>query len=157
MRSSFASWLSLALALGPARTASALVLPALVQRTAEAVARIPAAEAALNQRVNVLSVHRRAQQTAMCATPARYRVYLENDSYNMREFVARVLMMVCHISESEAASIMTGADWGGRALVGTWEKELAEHTYDGMTKAGLRASIVAEAPVDDSRDNIDIL
>ena len=71
-------------------------------------------------------------------------VYLLNDGYNMREYVARVLMMVCSVSEREALSIMMGADWSGRALVGTWERPIAEHTYEGMTKAGLQAILLEE-------------
>jgi ATP-dependent Clp protease adapter protein ClpS len=77
---------------------------------------------------------------------SEHNVYLLNDSFNMREYVSRVLMMVADVSESEASTIMTRADWEGRALVGTWEKEIAQHTYDGMRKARLAASIY---PADD--------
>ena len=68
-------------------------------------------------------------------------VYLLDDSFNMREYVARVLMMVCEVSESDAATIMKQADWEGGALIGTWEMELACHHYTGLTRAGLRASL----------------
>lgn len=77
---------------------------------------------------------------------ARYRVYLYNDSFNMREYVQRVLMMVSDVSEEEALSIMTQADWGFRAAVGTWEKPIAEHIYEGMTSAGLQAALEPEEP-----------
>jgi ATP-dependent Clp protease adapter protein ClpS len=71
----------------------------------------------------------------------KYNVYLLNDNYNMREYVSRVLMMCATVSEAEASSIMTQADWGGSAVVGTWEKEVAQHIYEGMTQAGLRSAM----------------
>ena len=87
------------------------------------------------------------------AMTPRYGVYLHDDSFNMREYVARTLMMICEISESDADSIMMQANWGGRALVGTWEKELAEHTYNGMTKAGLAATITRVDGDDEGDDD----
>ena len=66
-------------------------------------------------------------------------VYLMNDDFNMREYVARVLMMVCYISSDEAANVMMEANWSYTALIGTWEKPLAEHIFEGLTKAGLHA------------------
>ena len=55
-----------------------------------------------------------------------YKVYLLNDDYNMREYVARSLMMVCSMSEKDASMAMMQANWdyNGRALVGIWEKEV---------------------------------
>ena len=44
----------------------------------------------------------------------------------MREYVSRVLMMVASVSETEADSIMSKADWQGGALVGVWEEALAQ-------------------------------
>ena len=70
-----------------------------------------------------------------------YSVYLLDDNFNMREFVCRVLMMVAYLSEDAAEKIMMKASWQGGALVGTWEEELARHHYEGMTEAGLRASM----------------
>ena len=70
-----------------------------------------------------------------------YNVYLLNDSFNMREYVQRVLMMVAYITEGEANRIMMEANWAWGAQVGTWEKPLAEHIHAGMTKAGLEAVI----------------
>lgn len=81
------------------------------------------------------------------ASPQLYSVYLLNDNHNMREFVARALMMVADVSESDASEIMQKASWQGGALVGTWEEPIARHTHEGMTKAGLMASIrPAEEP-----------
>ena len=70
-----------------------------------------------------------------------HNVYLHNDSFNMREYVARVLMMVAGVTESKAASIMMDANYYGRALVGTWEKPIAEHIFSGMKSADLAARI----------------
>ena len=77
------------------------------------------------------------------ATAAPHGVFLMNDDFNMREYVSRVLMMVAYVSEDDASSIMMQANWGGRALVGTWEKEVAEHIHEGLSQAGLRAGIMA--------------
>ena len=75
------------------------------------------------------------------ASHDQYNVYLHNDSFNMREYVARVLMMVAGVTESEAASIMMDAQYYGRALIGTWEQPIAEHICSGMTKADLAVRI----------------
>ena len=37
---------------------------------------------------------------------------------------------------------MMTANWSGRALVGTWEKPVAEHVLKGMQKAGLMAALM---------------
>ena len=74
------------------------------------------------------------------SSSTQYCVYLINDDFNMREYVARVLMMVGYVSEAQAAEIMMSANWNGHALVGTWEKGIAQHTYDGLRKAGLNAA-----------------
>ena len=73
--------------------------------------------------------------------PELYNVFLLNDNHNMREYVSRALMMVCELSESDAGDVMMQANRGGQAVVGTWEGELAEHVYDGMTQAGLNAAL----------------
>ena len=75
------------------------------------------------------------------SNPQDYQVYLLNDNFNMREYVQRVLMLVCSISESNAMEIMMRANWGGGSLIGSYEEELAEHLYTGLIKAGLRAEI----------------
>ena len=72
-------------------------------------------------------------------------VYLLNDkNYNgPREYVSRVIMMVSGLTESEAGDVMMQANHNGRAVVGTWEAEVAEHVCDGMTQAGLQAALQA--------------
>ena len=76
--------------------------------------------------------------------PATFGVYLLNDNFNMREYVQRVLMMVCEVSESQAMDVMMQANWNGNALVGSWEEDVAEHTYKALKKAGLMAVIKAD-------------
>ena len=85
--------------------------------------------------------------------PQTFGVYLHDDSFNMREYVARTLMMIAEVSEEDASNIMMQANWGGRALVGTFEKDLAEHTYKGMQKAGLAASIRLVSSSEDDDDS----
>ena len=78
-----------------------------------------------------------------------FHVYLEKDTINTREYVARVLMMVCELSEAEATSIMREASTNWMACCGTWEGTIAQHVHDGMREAGLSVVIT---PVDDGRD-----
>ena len=40
-----------------------------------------------------------------------YSVFLMNDGFNMREYVSRVLMMVCYVDEARAERIMMEANW----------------------------------------------
>ena len=70
-------------------------------------------------------------------------VYLLNDkNYNgPREYVSRVIMMVSGLTESEAGDVMMQAQLNGRAIVGSWEAEIAEHVLDGMTQAGIKAEV----------------
>ena len=88
----------------------------------------------------------------MCAGAKKCSVVLINDGFNMREYVARVLMMVAYVSESEANAIMMQANWEYSALVGTWEEPLARHIYQGLKKAGLETAISA---VDDDSSAAD--
>ena len=45
-------------------------------------------------------------------------------------------MFVADISEDQANGVMQATNWGGSAVVGTWEREVAEHIGKGMTQAG---------------------
>ena len=94
------------------------------------------------------------QATVLSAAKAdKFGVYLLNDNFNMREYVARVLMMVADVSQDDAKTIMMKVNWSGEgALVGAWEEGLAQHTYEGMKKAGLRAAMV-KMPSDDDGDD----
>lgn len=90
--------------------------------------------------------------------PKIFNVFLCNDNFNMREYVSRVLMMVCDVSESEATQIMMEANadrWRNRALCGTWEEALAMHVYSGMRAAGLSAAMVQVGVDEDSGDEGD--
>ena len=54
-----------------------------------------------------------------------FRVYLQNDNYNMKEYVSRCLMMVMDASAADARAIMMQANknrWSNRALCGIWEE-----------------------------------
>ena len=88
-----------------------------------------------------------------------FRVYLRNDDYHMREYVVRVLMMVCEVSSSEATSIIMEANkdrWKNRALCGTWEEQLALHVHAGLQKAGLTALLKPdECGVDEEHSDQD--
>ena len=77
-----------------------------------------------------------------------YEVYLMDDSFNMREFVSRVLMMVCDMSEPEAERIMMQANWEYQALVGSWEEPVAQHIYDSLKRHGLSTAIQPQAEDD---------
>ena len=55
-----------------------------------------------------------------------WHVQLFNDDFNMREHVARTLMMVADLSADEANRVMQATNWNGGANVGTWEREVAE-------------------------------
>ena len=81
--------------------------------------------------------------------PKMHNVYLYDDSFNMREYVARVLMMVCELSESQASQVMMEAHWEIRALIGTWEEPVAKHICEGLTQKGLSSET---SPVDDIGD-----
>ena len=86
------------------------------------------------------TVRRRAavrQCTADTKEPVQlWHVQLFNDDFNMREHVARTLMFVADISAEEANGVMQATNWGGAAIVGTWEREVAEHIGKGMTQEG---------------------
>lgn len=73
--------------------------------------------------------------------PQLYHVQLYNDDRNKREYVARVLMCVADLSAEEANAVMQRTNRGGRAIVGTWEREVAEHVEAGMKKAGLSTGL----------------
>ena len=56
-----------------------------------------------------------------------------------KEYVARVLVMVCSVPAAEAASLAMQA---GQVHVGTWERAIAEHAYEGLTANGVRADLI---------------
>ena len=70
-----------------------------------------------------------------------FQVVLFNDEMNTREYVARVLVVVCNLSEGDAYGIMEKAHRDGYAVVGVWGAEVAE-MYTEMLKAkGLQADM----------------
>lgn len=102
------------------------------------------------------SFHSRSMVVAM-SEPKRYSIYLENTRHseyplNVREYVVRVLIMVCDVSAVEAQNIMLEARENWMACCGTWEEQLAQHVvYEGMRKAGLSAAISMAEESDDPR------
>ena len=68
-----------------------------------------------------------------------YSLHLRPSQTHPEEHVARVLMMVCGISEAEAASLATQED---EVRVGIWERAIAEHAYEGMTAQGVLADLM---------------
>ena len=67
------------------------------------------------------------RQCAADTAPVQlWHVQLFNDDFNMREHVARTLMMVADLSADEANRVMQATNWNGGASVGTWEREVAE-------------------------------
>ena len=68
-----------------------------------------------------------------------YSLHLRPHQCPSKAHVARVLMMVCSVSAAEAASLATQT---GKASLGTWERAIAEHAYEGMAAQGVLADLV---------------
>ena len=87
-----------------------------------------------------------------------YSVYLRSDNCTMRDYVSRVLMMVCDVSEREAREIIMALNrdrWTNRALVYSAEEVLARHVYAGIRSAGLSAVITPTAEeADDATQSV---
>eukprot|EP00611_Tribonema_gayanum_P023240 TRINITY_DN484_c0_g1_i1.p2 TRINITY_DN484_c0_g1~~TRINITY_DN484_c0_g1_i1.p2 ORF type:complete len:259 (-),score=75.35 TRINITY_DN484_c0_g1_i1:731-1507(-) len=75
----------------------------------------------------------------------KFKVMLFNDSGNTREYVARALVQVTGVTESNAYEIMISAHTNGMSLVGIWHSELAELYSDQLKSRGLISEIF---PVD---------
>mmetsp|Transcript_87886 Transcript_87886/g.262073 ORF Transcript_87886/g.262073 Transcript_87886/m.262073 type:complete len:191 (-) Transcript_87886:99-671(-) len=73
----------------------------------------------------------------------KYRLLLFNDPLNKREFVARCLMTICLLKESDAYQVMMKAHREGVAVVGTYAFETAEAYCEGLKNKGLTVDIVA--------------
>ncbi|MGH1467696.1 MAG: ATP-dependent Clp protease adaptor ClpS [Bdellovibrionales bacterium] len=58
--------------------------------------------------------------------PSFYNVFLLNDDFTTQEFVVKVLTQFFYKSDSEAFKLMLEVHNNGRALVGTFTKEIAE-------------------------------
>ena len=87
----------------------------------------------------------------------KFSVYLQKDDHLMREYVSRVLMMVCEISSSEALAILMKAnrDYKNRALCGAWEEPLAKHIHTCLESAGLSVVITPFSGPQDVEDGED--
>jgi ATP-dependent Clp protease adaptor protein ClpS len=60
------------------------------------------------------------------ATPKRFRVIFHNDDYTTMEYVIEVLRRFFHKSETEALHIMLTVHKKGKAVAGTFSRDLAE-------------------------------
>jgi len=72
----------------------------------------------------------------------QYRLLLFNDPLNKREFVARCLMTICLLKESDAFQVMMKAHKEGVAIIGTYAFETAEAYCEGLRTKGLTVDII---------------
>lgn len=73
----------------------------------------------------------------------QYKLLLFNDPLNKREFVARCLMTICLLKESDSYRVMMKAHTDGVAVVGTYAFETAEAYCEGLRVKGLTVDISA--------------
>ena len=67
-----------------------------------------------------------SKQEEKVKEPEEYRVVLLNDNYTTMEFVVEVLMLVFHLSQSEASRIMLDVHNKGRGTVGVYSFDIAQ-------------------------------
>jgi len=60
------------------------------------------------------------------ATPRRYKVIFHNDDYTTMEYVVEVLRRFFHKNETEALHVMLTVHKRGRAVAGTYPRDVAE-------------------------------
>ena len=97
-----------------------------------------------------------AMTVVRVAAGRRYNVFLENNNSHPRDYVRRVLMFVCEISESEASYIVGKATDNWMSLCGTWEQEIAQHHFECLQRKGLSVAMTpAEVVNDEDEDDCD--
>lgn len=79
-----------------------------------------------------------------------WEVRIYNDGMNTREHVARSLVQVTGMAESDAYSTMMQAHQNGIAVVGVWVYEIAEMYHDALRKQGIVCDLV---PVEEDGAN----
>ena len=79
-----------------------------------------------------------------------WEVRIYNDGMNTREHVARSLVQVTGMAESDAYSTMMQAHQNGIAVVGVWVYEIAEMYHDALRKQGILCDLV---PVEEDGTN----
>lgn len=60
------------------------------------------------------------------ATPRKYKVIFHNDDYTTMEYVVEVLRRFFHKNETEALHVMLTVHKRGRAVAGTYPRDVAE-------------------------------
>ena len=77
-----------------------------------------------------------------------FSLHLRRRQTHSEEYVARVLVMVCSVSAAEAASLAMQAGRPRSALgalaahLGTWERAIAEHAYEGIMAKGVLVDLI---------------
>mmetsp|Transcript_21072 Transcript_21072/g.43364 ORF Transcript_21072/g.43364 Transcript_21072/m.43364 type:complete len:149 (+) Transcript_21072:121-567(+) len=66
-----------------------------------------------------------------------WQVRLWNDPMNKREYVARCLIEICSLEDGMAYSVMMHAHQNGMAVIGQYQKEIAEGYTSELTQHGL--------------------
>ena len=66
------------------------------------------------------------EDTTSTRTPRRFHVIVHNDDYTTMEFVQDVLVDVFHHLPAAAAQLMLQVHTDGRAIAGTYTKDIAE-------------------------------
>lgn len=88
--------------------------------------------------------------------PRRFQVVFHNDDYTTMEFVVMVLVKYFHKTETEATQLMLTIHHKGRAIAGTYTRDVAETKVEQvMTQAkryGHPLRCTAEPESDDDDD-----
>ena len=71
-----------------------------------------------------------------------------NDEVNTHEWVTRCLVLIAGVTEWRAYQTTKKAHLEGQALLGLYEKEVAEHYTDGLRDEGLVVQMFPISPSD---------
>lgn len=126
------------------RRAAAAAVGGSAARRAPAVARpaveLPVRDAPVETTVAIPGAN--VQEDAKQKKADQYRLLLFNDPLNKREFVARCLMTICLLKESDSYQVMMKAHKEGVAIIGVYQFETAEAYCEGLKAKGLTVDII---------------